>query len=448
MRYMRSRGSFLGWATAFALFAAVRVAAVAGRRVGIFNDTLGYLRLSFVGHGRPWVVPLLYTATTSSGARVAAQCAVSIVCFCLLAFVAARMVRRAWLQVVVAGGVLLIGASPQVTRWDLALVSESLALSLSVAVIATWLLFATRTTRARMIAVWGVTLLWAFTRSAHLVLLPLIVVLLVVSLAWVSGRRSRGLLMLALVPVAIWGLVAVRNDPGATEYNIYTVIELRVFGHIERTRYFVEHDMPVSADIERFRSFVPRELVPPHLVQDARVPIGLNVPDLVVTGRRPFIRWMQDEGPSTYLKWLASHPGYTVAEPLRNLHELVAPKLARITPPLDARAVMPTILRKVLFESPVLYLLSISAALLSAIAAVLLKLMSRPLAVAWCVVGMSIALLYVAWLGAAIEIERHAIVASVASRIGILMVLAFTVDLLRPARLDLASEDRAGDLTH
>jgi hypothetical protein len=155
MGYLRSHRSFLAWAAEFVLFAAMRVAAVAGRQVGIFNDTLGYLHVSFVGHGRPWVVPSIYAAVTSTGARIAVQCAVSILCFCLLAFVAARMVRRAWLQVVVAGGVLLIGASPQVTRWDLALVSESLALSLSVAAIATWLLVADRATRPRMTAAWG-----------------------------------------------------------------------------------------------------------------------------------------------------------------------------------------------------------------------------------------------------------------------------------------------------
>jgi hypothetical protein len=143
---------------------------------------------------------------------------------------------------------------------------------------------------------------------------------------------------------------------------------------------------------------------------------------------------MRDKGPETYVKWLASHPGYTLAEPLRNLDDLVATDLEKITPPLDSRAVMPGFFTSVLFESLGVYLVALAAALLSAVTAVSLRLRSRALAVAWCVNGVSVALLYVSWLRAAIEIERHAIVASVASRVGILMILAFTVDLYLSAR--------------
>ena len=60
------------------------------------------------------------------------------------AYVAANVVQRTWLRALVAAGTLLLGVTPQVSLWDLALQSDSLALSLTVAAIACWILLATR----------------------------------------------------------------------------------------------------------------------------------------------------------------------------------------------------------------------------------------------------------------------------------------------------------------
>jgi hypothetical protein len=429
------RTSRVAWGAGFVLFAAARVAAVAGRPAAGWFDTYGYLHgLSFVGHGRPWVVPLLYDVVTGDGARIAVQCAIAIVCWCTLAYVAATVVRQAWLRAVIAAVILLIGISPEVTRWDLALLSESVAVSLTVAAIACWIVFAKHATTARMLAVWVVTLLWAFTRSAHLLLLPVLLALLAVSLLWRSNRRSRGLLLLALVPVTVWGLICVRNDPGVTESNLYLMLEIRVFGNADSTRYFAQHGMPVNAAMLRHRGIVPRSKVPPDLVRYARVPPGFAVPEAIVTGGRPLIRWMRKEGAITYLKWLASQPGEVVAAPLKRLDILVTPKLEYMTPPTRSRAVLPRFATRPLFENRALYLVSLSAALLGAIAAVVFKLRSRPLAVAWCIIGLSFALVYIVFFGSPVETARHAIVASVAGRVGILLALAYTADLYWAAR--------------
>jgi hypothetical protein len=431
---MKDRRSLVAWAVAYTVFAAVRVAAIAGRPVGIFDDTYGYLNLSFVGHGRPWVVPLLYNVISADGLRIVAQCAIGIVCWCGLAYVAASVVQRTPLKVIIAAGVLVVGASPQVTRWDLALLSESLALSLTAAAIACWILFAMRATTGRMVAVWAITLLWAFTRPAHLMLLPVLLVLLLVSLSWRSGRRLRGALLCALVPVAIWGAVSVRNDPGMTEFNVDSILDIRMLANADRAHYFAEHGMPLTRSMLRFHGVVRRDSVGPSLVRYARIPTGFKVPVIVAAGGRPFIRWMRDKGPTTYVEWLASHPKYTFVEPLQHLDDLVTADLQSITPAFESRSVLPSFLTSPIYESFGFYLFAFAAALLSAIVAVLRRLFSRPLTIAWCVIASSVAMLYIVWLGSAIEGARHAIVASVASRIGLLLVLTFTADLYLTAR--------------
>jgi hypothetical protein len=433
---MLGRRSLAAWAAAFAVFAAVRIAAVVDLPTGSSDDTYGYLRLSFTGHGRPWTVPLLYSVLSADSIRIAAQCAIAIVCWCALAYVAASLVQRRWLRAVIAGGILLVGVNPQITRWDHVLLSESLALSLTAAVIACWLLFAKRPSIGTTIAVWMVTVLWAFTRSANLLLLPMLVVVLAVSLVWRSDRAKRGVLVLALVPLAIWGVISVRNDPGINEFNMYSIIEVRVFGSASATRYFAEHGMPVNNVILRSRGLALRNEVPPELLRYARVPAHFKVPAVVLTGGRPFVRWMRNEGLETYLRWLASRPGFVVTDPLNHLDEMVARKLKQLTPPFQSRRVVPTFVTSVVFESYALYLVALAAAMLTALAAVLLKLRSGPLAVAWCVIGLSVALFYVAWFGSAIESARHALVASMGSRVGLLLVFALTADLYLTARAE------------
>lgn len=435
----RSRIALAVFVGMCAVFAAVRVAAVVGRPATRIPDTAGYLQLSFVGHGRPWVVPLLYKVFTSDGARVVAHTTVAILCWCALAYVVASVMSRTWLQAVAAVGVLLIGAAPQVTRWDLAIASESFALSFTVAALAAWLLLVAHRSPLRLGLVWVATLLWAFTREAHLVLLPVIVVLLAVSLLWRPGRRRRMWLVIVLVPIALWGFVTVLNDDAMTEYNTYGLIELRVFGHPDRTQWFAEHGMPVGPKIIPAKTFVPRALVPASLVRAARTPVGLNPPELVVRGGRPFVRWMRDKGPSTYLKWLATHPGYTVREPLANVDLMVVPAIDRLTPAVDSRHVYPSFVTDVLFESGFVLVLLLVAALLVTLVLVLRHQANRFVVFAWCVAAVGVALLFVAWHGAAIEISRHAIVASVSLRLGALMALVFGVDRLLSARTTGAS---------
>jgi len=96
--------------------------------------------------------------------------------------------------------------------------------------------------------------------------------------------------------------------------------------------------------------------------------------------------------------------------------------------------VYPSFVTDVLFESGLVLVLLLVAALLVTLVLVLRHQANRFVLFAWCVAAVGVAVLYVSWHGAAIEIGRHAIIASVALRLGSFMALVFGVDRLLSAR--------------
>ena len=417
------------WGAAFSAFAAVRIAAIADRPPARFPDTASYLVLDLSHRGlRPWVVPLVYSLLSSDDARIAVQCAAAIVLWCALAYAVACTLRCWPLKVAGAGAVLLVGASPQVTRWDLALLSESLALSLTAAVIATWLMFAVKHTRGWGTAARVMTALWAFTREPHLALLPVILVLLALSLAWPNGRRTRALLLLTLVPICAWGAATMTHSSAMTDYNVYLLLQERVFPNHRRVEWFVRNGhMPTSKAILTSRGFVSRSDLSRQLLHQAEIPVGIDPPTVVERGGDVFVHWVHEHGAATYLDYLTHHPGFAFTRPWEDVDTMLAPRLHAISPHVRADPVLSEGVTAALFQNMDRYFDALVVGLMLTLVA-----WRRPrLGVS--MVGLSVlassgVLLYIAWHGAAIELSRHAIVASVASRIAIIILVVAGID--------------------
>ena len=139
-------------------------------------------------------------------------------------------------------------------------------------------------------------------------------------------------------------------------------------------------------------------------------------------------------------------PEESLARPLRYLDELMTPSLHKITPPIDSRRVLPGFVVDVLFESYAAFLVALAVAMLTTLALVADHQRSGSSTVVLSVLIMSMALFYVAYHGAAIELERHAIVASVASRVGILLVIIFGTDRLLALRRSVDAREPAGSI--
>ncbi len=167
------------------VFVAIRVITVWGRPIERFGDSEGYFELDWSGDGtRFWPVPLLYTVISSDAARVVAHVALSCVAWIVLAAGIRRLVPL--LRWTGPALTLLLGSTPQVARWDLTILSESIGLSIAVACVGCWLHV---TAAPRSIGWWCgatiTTILFGMTRPTQV---P-IQALLVPMIAWSTSTR-------------------------------------------------------------------------------------------------------------------------------------------------------------------------------------------------------------------------------------------------------------------
>jgi hypothetical protein len=90
--------------------------------------------------GRPFLVPLLYKILSLDPTLISlTQLGLSIVCWSFLAFSSIRIVSGFWLKLFSMTVLLGLGSVPNVTRWDRVLLSESLTISISALLIASWI---------------------------------------------------------------------------------------------------------------------------------------------------------------------------------------------------------------------------------------------------------------------------------------------------------------------
>ena len=148
---------------------AVRAAAVWGRTPARFPDTAGYLVFDpFTPSSRLWPVTLAYWLVRNDAARVVLQVIAGTVAWAWLAAVLSRESRFPGTVRIVT---LLLGVVPQVSRYDLAVLSESLSVSLGVALVAATVDLARRPRPGARWAWTAVFVTFAMARQQHLPLL-------------------------------------------------------------------------------------------------------------------------------------------------------------------------------------------------------------------------------------------------------------------------------------
>ncbi len=237
---------------------------------------------SFTGaHSRPWVVPALYSFVDGHAATLV-QAALGGLAFVVLALAIGSTIRDQRVRFVVMVIILLMGIAPRTTVWDVTLVSESVALSLTAILIAV-LVWIDRLP-------WGVVAtvftLWVFTRDAHLYL-GVLVLIGVGTWVW---RRREWTLFVVMALVLAWAGLASRNNDTIEKYNVAINTAWHTSQDADMLRWFELRGMPAS---NAFASgdFDTRQV---ELLEDER-----------------FMQWAATDGPGLYLRYLATHPGFT-----------------------------------------------------------------------------------------------------------------------------------------
>lgn len=251
-------------------YVVLRVVIAWVRKVHVHADTGSYdFGISFTGSTpRPWVMPLVYQAGWEKFVLI--QAAISGVAFCVLALALASTMRDRRVQYGIAAVVLLIGVAPRLLLWDNLLLSESLALSMTALLIACL-------ARLDRVPWWATTIvfvLWVFVRDGHLYMGALLLAFLAI-----RGSRTREwMLPAAITVVMLWAVVAYQNDRYVEALNVTANIAYQVEEDPSSAAWFYEQGMPTAP------SFTDQE----------------------------FYVWASTDGPGVYVKFLATHPGYTL----------------------------------------------------------------------------------------------------------------------------------------
>jgi hypothetical protein len=142
----------------------------------------------FWAGGRTWGLPLLYKIIQGDSARVKAQFLIASACWFALAIAAARAVSARLIKVVLFAFVLGFSLLPVITQWEPDLMSDSLALSLTVLLLAAWLELVRLPNWPRTVAVLVVSLAWASTRDDHAYVLVFVAPLIALTLIRTGHR--------------------------------------------------------------------------------------------------------------------------------------------------------------------------------------------------------------------------------------------------------------------
>jgi hypothetical protein len=363
---------------------------------------------------RPPLMPLLYKLAGSSDRFIWLQVAVSCACWLFLAFVMMRYVPSRS-RLTVGAIVLVFSCATPIIQWDRLVLSESIAISTMVAVVASVLLLIERVSPVRAIAV-GVALV-AFTvvRDTDLVVTVAGGVLLLILCAVLHFRQHRR----GLLPLVLLGLVAL-GAAGVTSAVQYVkrdaepmrnILSARILPYPDRLDWFADHGMPDAAALRR-------------LAAKRQVAVGplLNSPATAA-----YRSWVADhDAARTYRTWLLTHPFYVVTAPFDNVG--ASNSISHYRPP-HFRG-LPGPVSSVLF--PTGWWLALWGGVIL-IAGSLRRCWSS---VVWRVASV-LALLAVphalaAWHGDAVELERHLFLASLQVRLAIVLATCVVlVDLLR-----------------
>ena len=287
----------------------VRGSAAWGETAQRYPDSIGYDTLKFFSPtDRPWPIPFIYSLTGSDSYRVVAQVVIGTLAWGALAWVLATYVK--WQRSAFVA-TLLLGLTPQVIRYDVAILSESLSISFAVLAVASTL--HRLRVRSPLATTWWATslTLCAMSRPTHLI----IVVACLVPVAWrfmATKGKSLTAGSIGMFALLLFGVFTIQQSQHMSLLNLYTVVSSRVVSEDGRFNWFVERGMPVSDGTRTATGYDYANDLPQDVASIVQLPEGQQPPSLMRVGGVQLARWLQDNGWRTVVMYLITHPSDTL----------------------------------------------------------------------------------------------------------------------------------------
>lgn len=392
----------------------IRASSSLGRPIARFPDSLGYETFHLFGSvDRFWPIPFLYSIVTTDTGRVLLHVVIGSSAWAWCALVLSG--RSKYPRMILAT-VLLLGLSPQIVRYDLAILSESLGLSFMVfAVTATVDLLRRRSPLS--LGIWLVAIsLCANTRPVQLFVL--IIALAIPLLKFVASRgRQISTSTAVLLFVLLTGFLQLRGNANTSTLNFYTVLQERIMLDDARFDWFSNHGMPVVTGMRNASGYDFSGDLPPDVSNIITLPAGQQPPTLMRVGGAELAAWVVDKGWTTYARYLVTHPHDSFSRLTSLTNETLSPPNDDFLP-LDNGAMIP----RVLFGSWELW----SVLGLGSLVLVFLK-NRQDFAV---LLGLSVAgsgVFVLSMLTSGIEHPRHAVTTAAALRLIALVAIVFAL---------------------
>ncbi len=407
-------------------YVVVRVVAFSGVTPVAYRDSVSYVDVSdqsllsgaFWAGARPWTVPLLYKVLPDGdSARTIGQLVVSILGWGALAVASARCVRPRAYRIVTFAVVAAFSLTFSVLRWDRLVLSESVSISLTAAVVAAWLELVRAPRRGAILALLATNLLWVFSRdsNAYLALLTVIPVLVWLARPGSIGRRWPAALAAGLVAIFVLSVAATGTEQAQLRRNerpLLHVVGRRVLINPGERAFFRAQGMPApTPKVERHRKVLAA--------------IGDTIPSDPRTDG--FLAWVRQHGRGTLARYLLAHPVGTVAPIVKFRKRLLGGVTQGYRAP-DARQALFEPLASALYPHRVASVLRwLVVAVVLAVVAALVGGAARTWLVPVGLLLLEIPHALLVYHGDTLEIPRHAILVAIMVRLGILLLALFAV---------------------
>lgn len=306
------------FASAIALI--IRASAALGQSAQRYPDSVGYDSFSFISRtDRPWPIPMIYSLAGSDSSRVVTQVVVGTFVWAVLAWVLSRTVawqRTAFLMT------MILGLTPQVIRYDVAILGESLSISLAVLAIASTVY--RYSVRSRFASIWwSISLaVCVLSRPVHL----LIPAVCAVPIVWrfVSSRgKSLSGMSIGCIALLMLGFFTIQQSTSMSILNLYTVVSSRVLTDDHRFEWFTNHGMPDISGMREATGYDYKQQLPADVASVVDLPLDQQPPSLMRVGGVELAMWMKDNGWWTVAKYLILNPSDT----FRHAQQLADPTL-------------------------------------------------------------------------------------------------------------------------
>jgi hypothetical protein len=354
----------------------------------------------------------------------------SIICWTIFA-VAVCFALKNWIsRLVTFSIILMMGASVDISFWDRVLLTESLAISLFVLLMALLIIGGLLVEKAQKVPAWVqvlligiilmVAVLYTFIRDTDGYFLLFLAFFMIVGVCFRTIRKAA--LFPAYLSIALGFLVIfLLGNTSANTGERYVPPMLHVFAYRfipqEQSRnFFLAHGMPFDNRIASLDTLTLHQLNS-HLVTDPSI--------------LRLIAWLGTDGEKATMQYLVSHPGYFLFAPLSDVQPIIngqytVYRLTGITP-VPAR---------ISWLSAILYLrfawLPLLFVVLAVVSIVLIFAKSNRPRIIWYVVLAAFLTAYplavIGWHGDTNDIERHSVQVAIQLRLAVWILLGLLVE--------------------